>query len=97
MEPLKRFSAAPVFQHNPEKTLRAMQVNIFANWRMVSMLIFVLLELFARPIDLLQNETVLILTAAVLLLWVDDKVERGDIFIRVALDVYHQGWIKNAI
>jgi hypothetical protein len=66
MEPLKRFFAAPLFQHDPEKTLRARQVNIFANWGMVSMLIFALLELFARPIDLLLSETVLILTAAIL-------------------------------
>jgi putative nucleotidyltransferase with HDIG domain len=66
MEPLKRFFAAPEFPDDPEKTIKARQVNVIVNWGTASLLVFALLEIFVRPPDMALAVGILILAAAIM-------------------------------
>jgi putative nucleotidyltransferase with HDIG domain len=66
MGSLKSFFAAPVFPNDPEKTIKARQVNVIVNWGTVSLLVFTLLEIFVRPPNMAQGIGILILSAGIM-------------------------------
>ena len=63
---IKKNFASPVFADNPDKTIKAGQVNIILNWSIAGMLIFALLNLIVRPSNMLLAELELLVVVAIL-------------------------------
>jgi PAS domain S-box-containing protein len=67
MKNLERFFSAPEFPNQPDKTLKARQVNVICNWGIISLLAFALLTALDHTRNLLVGEAWLLLSIVILL------------------------------